>query len=441
MTPCHSPAAVLSLALARLGLLLGLNLCFVAGAHAVPSFARQTGEECGVCHVGAFGPQLTPYGQSFKLSGYTDAKDTKFRLPLSGMVVANWTHTSKDQVPAPDHFDPNDNAVFQEVSLFLAGRLTPNIGAFVQGTYSGVDRVTALDQADIRLAHHFEWNDKDLLLGLSLNNNPTITNPNNTMGAWRFPYTAADLAPAPANTTMLDDMLGQQVAGLNGYALLDHTWYAEFGGYKTLSVNTLQSLNDLQDPEEDVGRINNIAPYWRLSWMKDAGTHSMSLGLFGMVADIKPDRTSGGPYDKYRDIGIDGSWELVGTGNDVFTMNGSYTHETRNADFSGNGSGHLNRLDLNACWHHNKAYGLTGGLFDVKGSENAALWETDSGKPDSNGYIVQADWTPFGKHDSWNAPWANVRLGLQYTGYNRFDGTSKNAGDNNSLSAFAWFSF
>ncbi len=43
-------------------------------AHALPSFARQTGEECAACHVGAFGPQLTPHGQKFKIGGYTDGK-------------------------------------------------------------------------------------------------------------------------------------------------------------------------------------------------------------------------------------------------------------------------------------------------------------------------------------------------------------------------------
>jgi hypothetical protein len=38
---------------------------------AVPSFAAQTGQPCAACHVGAFGPQLTPLGRSFKIGGYT----------------------------------------------------------------------------------------------------------------------------------------------------------------------------------------------------------------------------------------------------------------------------------------------------------------------------------------------------------------------------------
>jgi hypothetical protein len=40
-------------------------------ARAVPAFAQQTGHACKSCHVGGFGPELTPHGREFKLSGYT----------------------------------------------------------------------------------------------------------------------------------------------------------------------------------------------------------------------------------------------------------------------------------------------------------------------------------------------------------------------------------
>ena len=44
----------------------------VAPAWAVPSYARQTGQECVACHVSF--PELTPYGRYFKLTGYTVGK-------------------------------------------------------------------------------------------------------------------------------------------------------------------------------------------------------------------------------------------------------------------------------------------------------------------------------------------------------------------------------
>ena len=47
------------------------TLLWVVATHAsaVPSFARQTGQECAACHVSW--PELTPYGRFFKATGYT----------------------------------------------------------------------------------------------------------------------------------------------------------------------------------------------------------------------------------------------------------------------------------------------------------------------------------------------------------------------------------
>jgi len=64
---------------------------------------------------------------------------------------------------------------------------------------------------------------------------------------------------------------------------------------------------------------------------------------------------------------------------------------------------------------------------------------------DTIGTVVQADYTPFGKEDSWPRPFANVGVGLQYTVYTKYDGattnydgTGRNASDNNTLYLFVW---
>jgi hypothetical protein len=71
-----------------------------------------------------------------------------------------------------------------------------------------------------------------------------------------------------------------------------------------------------------------------------------------------------------------------------------------------------------------------------------------NGKPNSNAFIAEADWVPFGKKDSFGAPWVNLKLGLQYTAYTRFnggttnyDGFGRNASGNNTVFAFAWLAF
>src|SRR3984957_7751716 len=76
-------------------------------AAAVPAFAEQTGQPCDGCHVGGFGPQLTPFGREFKLGGYT-LRTNSFNVPLSAMAVASYINTHKGQ-PSPPASSFRDN--------------------------------------------------------------------------------------------------------------------------------------------------------------------------------------------------------------------------------------------------------------------------------------------------------------------------------------------
>src|SRR5258708_38811108 len=97
---------------------------------ALPAFAEQTGQPRSTCHIGGFGPQLTPFGRQFKLNGYT-LHNREFAVPLSAMAELSFVHSAKDQAapPAP-HYATNDNATIDQISLFAAGRLADNAGAF-----------------------------------------------------------------------------------------------------------------------------------------------------------------------------------------------------------------------------------------------------------------------------------------------------------------------
>ena len=109
-------------------------------ANAVPAFAQQTGEPCTTCHIGGFGPQLTPFGRAFKIGGYTQTggEGLASKIPLSAFVISSFTNTQAGQPGgAAPHFGDNNNAAFDQVSVFLAGRITDYAGGFVQGTYSG----------------------------------------------------------------------------------------------------------------------------------------------------------------------------------------------------------------------------------------------------------------------------------------------------------------
>lgn len=408
---------------------------------ALPSYARQTGEECAACHVGAFGPQLTPFGIRFKLGGYAESTGESGQIPLSAMLRGSWTHTRKDQAGgAAPHYGPNDNRTLDEASIFLAGRLADQMGAFIQATYSGVDRASSLDNVDIRYARTLALGGKDTTVGISLNNNPGIQDPFNTLPAWGFPYASSDLAPTPAASPLINDGLGGHVAGLSAYGFWNDSIYAEVGAYRTLSASALDRIGI-----DDEGVLDSPATYWRLGFFNDTRKQSWSAGLFGLNAALRPDRT-GGPADKYSDIGADASYQFLGTRRHIGTVNARYTHEhqTRNATFTiGEADklkGSLNEFQVNASYYYDQTWGVTAGHFTTHGSSDATLYGP-SGSPNSAGYVLQADWTPFGKEDSWHAPWANVRLGLQYTMYDKFDGTSSHAGDNDTTYLFAWTSF
>jgi hypothetical protein len=424
------------------GLLATFSLLMVGvavqPAHALPSYARQTGQDCVACHVGAFGPQLTPYGIRFKLGGYSESDGKDGHIPLSAMLRGSWTHTSKDQADPPPHYSANDNGTLDEASIFLAGKLADNLGAFVQSTYSGVDRVWSLDNTDIRYARTLTLGGKDTTLGVSLNNNPGVQDPFNTLPAWGFPYASSDLAPTPAAAPLINGGLGGSVVGLSAYGFWNDSVYAEFGAYNTLSASTLNRIGI-----DDGAVLSSPATYWRLGFFNDMRKQNWWVGLFGLNASLQPDRT-GGSSNKYNDIGVDASYQFLGTGQHVGTVNARYTHEhqTRNASVDSgeadNLKGSLNEFQFNASYYYDQSWGMTGGYFSTNGSSDPTLYAS-SGSPDSSGYTLQADWTPFGKETSWGAPWANVRLGLQYTMYNKFDGTSDHAGDNDTTYLFAWF--
>ena len=201
--------------------------------------------------------------------------------------------------------------------------------------------------------------------------------------------------------------------------------YAELGGYKTFSKSFLEDVNVVA-AEDDLEKINGVAPYWRVAYYKDMHKQVYSVGLVGMDAKLRLDGTSG-PDTKYTDIGIDGHYQFLGTRKHIVSFDGSYIDESIKPD--GSDSTNLHQLNLAGSYYYDKSYGGTARLFDTTGSNDSDA---------TNGWMFQADWTPFGKEDSPYAPLANVRIGLQYTLYSKLNGDSSNASDGNTLMAFVW---
>ncbi|WP_083903159.1 hypothetical protein [Azoarcus sp. KH32C] len=415
-------------------------------ALAVPNFARQTKQECATCHVGSFGPQLTPYGMQFKLGGYTEATGEISPVPLSAMLVAGFTSTKDDLPEAPRHYRTNDNSAIGEASIFLAGKLLDNLGAFVQATWEGVSRRWAMDSMDLRYARKTSIGGEDMLLGASFNNRPTVQDPLNTTPVWSFPFTGApeDFAPVPEASPVIAGALDGRVFGLTGYVFTTNGFYAEAGGYRAATQRYLLDTNAITDKTDAGEKLQGTAPYWRLAYIKDRTREKSrdmySVGIFGMNSRLR-DFNSAGPSDRFEDVGVDANYQYIGNRTHVFTASGSYIAERQTLLDTPAEHRHLrlDQLKLTTSYHYDKTYGATLSRFDTKGSSDDIRYA--NGKPDSNGWILQFDWTPFGKADSWLEPWVNLRVGIQYTHYDKFDGTSSGASGNNSTYLFAWTAF
>ena len=102
----------------------------------------------------------------------------------------------------------------------------------------------------------------------------------------------------------------------------------------------------------------------------------------------------------------------------------------------------------------NQTWATTVAVFNTNGSANHLMFTpgpvtgSASGAPTTGGYTARLEWVPFGKVGSFASPWVNLRMGMQYTGYWRFnggrsnyDGFGRSASDNNMVFLYAWLAF
>lgn len=456
-------------------------------AAAVPSYARQTGLACEACHT-VF-PELTPFGRRFKLNGYLinnreqisatserrKSLALSFFTPLSAMFVASYTHTASAQPDSNGQGNAqNGTSAFpQQLSLFYAGEITPNIGSFIQLTYDPSSGSIGMDNTDIRYADSVTFAHGDKLnWGISLNNNPTVQDLWNTVPAWFNPYMTSAAARTPDAATLIDQGLAGNAGGLTAYAMLNDTWYAEAGVYTSVPQGTGQPYDTAA-----MTLISGAAPYWRLAGEWDWGQNSFEVGSFGMAAktrfagncSIKTQLTdsagnpvdvyttapgpcqtlSSGPTDDYVDVALDTQYQYITDLHEV-TFAGSWIHEMRklsstisafniaNGTAITAGSTHLDTARASLSYFYRRTIGGSVDVFDSFGSAEPLIYGSLNNKPDSNGITVEADYLP----------WLNTKLGVAYTHYMKFNGASHNydglgtnASDNDTLYAYFWFAF
>jgi hypothetical protein len=257
--------------------------------------------------------------------------------------------------------------------------------------------------------------------------------------------------------TLIEGSFMANVVGTGAYALINDMVYVEASAYGSIKPRAQNFLG--VDPLMSPGLIDGLAPYWRVAFEPNWGRHSFMVGTFGMFARVNPwaagmGMGAGDPLatfrqtDDYRDIGIDSQYQYQGD-NYWLTLRASYINEyqRRNAGFtngsSANPTNQLNSLKLlgSFTYGHDHRVSFTAQYFDIWGTPDPMLYaDFASGmSPNSNGWKAEIAYIPFGTSFAPGLPWGNVRVGLQYTWYNKFQGTTVGAHDNNTLFLYARF--
>jgi hypothetical protein len=408
-------------------------------ASAIPLFARQTGQNCVACHAGGQFPELTPYGRLFKLTGYTIGSRT---VPVSAMALLSYSkvsNTSTSADPAAD-FQKNGSLIFPTASLFLGGKITDNLGAFAQITYDhyavqaddgSFHGHSNADNIDLRYADRFIDQHRDLIFGVSVNNNPSLADPWNTAAAW-MQYVPV---PSPTSSQFIDGnapypgfAAGGNIAGITAYAYWNRMVYLELGGYRTASGVFRFMSAGLADA--DVTKLEGVNPYWRLAVNHEWGPHNLMVGTSGMVArvyDDPLDTTDPSTTHHYRDLIVDAQYQYLLDPHSVTAQLAHSNNHHRYPDASDQAgtSDTTNITRAKLTYVYQAKYGGSLGRFDLTGTTN----ET------TRGWTYEAFWTPV----------QYLRIGAQYTTYSsyagaatNYDGAGRNARDNNTLFLYAW---
>jgi hypothetical protein len=415
-------------------------------ARAVPAFAVQTGQPCASCHIGAFGPQLTPAGRDFKLHGYVGSDGQNHGPPLAFVALNSFTHTAVPQPGgAAPGFSSNDNAALDSLAVYYAGQVTSEIGAFAKLRYNVIKDIAQLGTVDIRRATEAELFGQSVLWGITANNSPTGQDPWNSTPVWGYPYVRSSLAPGAIAAPMISGGLSQRVAGAGIYTLWNDLLYLEADVYKGLDAGALSAVNQI--PISGADRTTAFLPYSRVALVRDGPNHHVELGALAMSANVIPGRNQTFGIDTRKtDFAVDGTYQYITNparvASDRLSAHGIYIHETATTDASPaqSATGELlsHKLDtMRFDVSYSFAATVTPSIqyFRTSGTSDLKYWATPNGSPNSDGMIFEVAYVPFGKPDS-PVHGLNFRLTGQYVNYFTFNGSSTGSRGNNLFFGF-----
>ena len=180
------------------------------------------------------------------------------------------------------------------------------------------------------------------------------------------------------------------------------------------------------------------------------------VGTFGMVANVRPwvdntfalGTTDTLPIsDRFSDFGFDTQYQYHGE-NWWLTLSGTYIHENQKLDATFGTGGAANptntldttKLKASLVLGDDNRISLTGQYSSVSGTADSVLYAGNAStfSPNSSSWMGEIAYIPFGSSKSPIWPWANARIGLQYTAWEKYQGTTVGASGHNTVFLYAW---
>jgi len=457
---------------ASLALLAFSASFFSSNAYATAAFSRQTGESCATCHMQGYGPWLTEYGTKFKLDGYVAGDAAKVPTLLnnfSAEIVSSVTNVAS-AVPQGTYFqnskyasNAQTNVLNDWDAIYYTGRVLPKVGVYFQINFTPqTSRSISLSMADMRFADHFSFEGHNVQYGITANNAPTMSDTWMTSFAWMYPYTTSSGAVAPNATPWLQQLMASPTSvGMTAYTKIDNHWYFEAGGYSNQSIAMGQGFGQAMNLGANDAIVGG-AGYWRVYWDQVFGAHHIMFGSYGLTGNVAPNIAGQIPGQNYsvattgtsskQEVNLDSNYSYMMDEKNMFMVMWRYTHDSiKNAAYlqtnnGVNASDALNNDMLMGMWTYEKTYNLAFAWNHQWGTADMALYNNGSpitgsanGSPNSNSFLVEVDYIPFGKGKFLTDPYFNMRLSLQYWAYTQFngattnyDGFGRNAGQNNT---------
>ncbi|QOY55313.1 hypothetical protein HUE87_03485 [Candidatus Sulfurimonas marisnigri] len=277
-------------------------------ASALPSFTRQTGKSCTVCHIQNT-PKLNGYGRNFSLSGYAnynsnsetqsliEGAEVTLGMPsvlnVSAVLKARYVKTT-NSLDINGSYDlgteRGELQVLEGSGLYFAGRIADNIGGIISiiGDPSTENDVALGGKAILSYPTFNGFG------GISLYS----TQINGTFSGMENFNTGLN-APLKQFENAYVTNAAQATGIANGPATGLQLYYGDNNLFATLGV-TIPSQNN-----EGIDAGGALIPFGRVSYNMSVSDWNFMLGAYGLAGDVKAS-------DQSLDGGlIDGAAKLI----------------------------------------------------------------------------------------------------------------------------------